>query len=227
MHELGEPVPESMTVNSQEQALAFAHKIGYPLVVRPAFTPGGRGGGFARDEQELRGRPFPALWQSPIRQCLTERSIAGYKEIEYEVLKRSRRQRHHRLRPGEPDPVGVHTGDLDRRRAHLDADRPPAPDAAQRVPAHRQRTWHRRRLQRPAGADPHSDRYFTSSRSTPRLALQRPGLQGDRHPIARLSTLIAIGYNLHELKKSHHRSELPPCLNHGRLRRLQDPTLAV
>ena len=87
MYEINEPVPESDIVHTVEEAIAFANSIGYPVVVRPAYTLGGTGGGFADTEEELRIIADNGLKLSPVHQCLIERSIAGFKEIEYEVMR--------------------------------------------------------------------------------------------------------------------------------------------
>ena len=83
---LGEPVLPSHIAMSIEEAVAVAEEIGYPVVLRPAFTLGGTGGGFADDETELREMMRNALSLSPVHQVLVEKSIKGYKEIEYEVM---------------------------------------------------------------------------------------------------------------------------------------------
>ena len=111
MIEIGEPVPESRIVHSLEESLDFAKKIGYPLIVRPAFTLGGTGGGIAKDEQELIMITNSGLAASPIEQCLIERSIAGFKEIEYEVIRDSKDNCIIVCNMENIDPVGVHTGD--------------------------------------------------------------------------------------------------------------------
>ncbi|MCQ2381411.1 MAG: carbamoyl-phosphate synthase large subunit, partial [Acidaminococcaceae bacterium] len=80
MQRIGQPVPESVTVETVSAAVKFAKKIGYPLIVRPAFTLGGTGGGFANNETELIDITEKGLEYSPIHQCLIERSIAGWKE---------------------------------------------------------------------------------------------------------------------------------------------------
>ena len=87
MHELKEPVPESEIVQFVEEAVDFAEKIGFPLIVRPAYTLGGTGGGIAATMEELIPLVSGGLNESPINQCLVERSIAGYKEIEYEMMR--------------------------------------------------------------------------------------------------------------------------------------------
>src|ERR671936_134359 len=109
--DLGEPVPESSTVTSVEQAEAFARKIGFPLVVRPAYTLGGTGGGFARDPGELADRVRAGIRASPIGQVLVERSLAGWKEIEYEVLRDASDTAITVCNMENLDPMGVHTGD--------------------------------------------------------------------------------------------------------------------
>ena len=81
MYDINEPVPESDIVHSVEEAVKFAEEIGYPVVVRPAYTLGGTGGGFADNEEELRSIADNGLKLSPVHQCLIERSIAGFKEI--------------------------------------------------------------------------------------------------------------------------------------------------
>lgn len=111
MYSLNEPVPSSAIVHSIEESLVFANSNGYPVVVRPAYTLGGTGGGFAHDESELISICENGLRASPVNQCLIEQSIAGYKEIEYEVM---RDQDDHALvvcNMENIDPVGVHTGD--------------------------------------------------------------------------------------------------------------------
>ncbi len=85
--EIGEPVLPSMIANSLEEGLAAAREIGYPVVLRPAFTLGGTGGGFADDEEEMLPLLKNALFLSPVHQVLVEKSIKGYKEIEYEVMR--------------------------------------------------------------------------------------------------------------------------------------------
>ncbi|TDM03955.1 carbamoyl-phosphate synthase large subunit [Macrococcus carouselicus] len=111
MNELGEPVPESDIVNDVQGALNFANDIGYPVIVRPAFTMGGTGGGICHDEQELIEIVTNGLKYSPVTQCLIEKSIAGYKEIEYEVMRDSNDNAIVVCNMENIDPVGIHTGD--------------------------------------------------------------------------------------------------------------------
>lgn len=111
MNELGEPVPESDIVNTVEGAIEFANLIGYPVIVRPAFTMGGTGGGIASSETELKEIAELGLKHSPVTQCLIERSIAGFKEIEYEVMRDQNDNAIVVCNMENIDPVGVHTGD--------------------------------------------------------------------------------------------------------------------
>ena len=109
--DLGEPVLPSEVVNSIEEAVEVAKKIGYPLVLRPAFTLGGTGGGFVDNEAELRELMRNALVLSPVHQVLVEKSIKGYKEIEYEVMRDKNDTAITICNMENVDPVGVHTGD--------------------------------------------------------------------------------------------------------------------
>lgn len=111
MYELHEPVPESAIVHTTQEALVFAKGNGYPVVVRPAFTLGGSGGGFAHDEEELCVICENGLKISPVHQCLIEQSIAGYKEIEYEVMRDNADNAIVVCNMENVDPVGIHTGD--------------------------------------------------------------------------------------------------------------------
>ncbi len=108
---IGEPVIPSDIANTLEEAVAVAEKIGYPVVLRPAFTLGGTGGGFAYDEAELRELAVGALAASPVSQVLVEKSVKGYKEIEFEVMRDSEDNAITICGMENIDPVGVHTGD--------------------------------------------------------------------------------------------------------------------
>ncbi|WP_226037962.1 carbamoyl-phosphate synthase large subunit [Aquibacillus saliphilus] len=111
MNELNEPVPDSAIVNTVEQACAFAAEIGFPLIVRPAYTLGGTGGGMCYDDAELRDITRNGLALSPVNQCLIERNIAGFKEVEYEVMRDKNDQAIVVCNMENIDPVGIHTGD--------------------------------------------------------------------------------------------------------------------
>ncbi|MGI6199254.1 MAG: carbamoyl-phosphate synthase large subunit [Christensenellales bacterium] len=111
MERIGQPVIPSKVVTDLEDALAFAGQIGYPVIVRPAFTLGGSGGGIAESEAELREIGLGGLRQSPIHQVLIERCIAGWKEIEFEVMRDGAGNVITVCSMENFDPVGVHTGD--------------------------------------------------------------------------------------------------------------------
>ena len=109
--ELGEPVLPSDIANSIEEGLKVVEKIGYPVVLRPAFTLGGTGGGFAENEEEFLPLMKNALALSPVHQVLIEKSIKGYKEIEYEVMRDANDTAITICNMENLDPVGIHTGD--------------------------------------------------------------------------------------------------------------------
>ncbi len=108
---IGQPVIESEITYSIEQAKEAAERIGYPVVLRPAFTLGGTGGGFADNEEELEQIMKNALKLSPVSQVLVEKSVKGYKEIEFEVMRDSKNNAITICGMENVDPVGVHTGD--------------------------------------------------------------------------------------------------------------------
>ena len=109
--EIGEPVLQSVIAESLEDGLAAAEEIGYPVVLRPAFTLGGTGGGFADNEEECAEILRGALELSPVHQVLVEKSIKGYKEIEYEVMRDNNDTAITICNMENVDPVGIHTGD--------------------------------------------------------------------------------------------------------------------
>ncbi len=108
---LGEPCIASLVVTTIEDALAFAEEVGYPVIVRPAYTLGGTGGGIAADAEELREIGGHGLRLSRVHQALIEKSIAGWKEIEYEVMRDHKGNVITVCNMENIDPVGVHTGD--------------------------------------------------------------------------------------------------------------------
>ncbi len=113
MESIGQPCIPSLVVNTVEEAVEFANQpgIGYPLIIRPAFTLGGTGGGIVNNEEELREITRNGLYLSPITQVLVEKSIAGWKEIEFEVMRDSKGNVITVCSMENFDPVGVHTGD--------------------------------------------------------------------------------------------------------------------
>ena len=111
MEAIGQPVIPSLVVNDVESAVDFANEIGYPVIIRPAFTLGGTGGGIVDNEEELREITSNGLELSPITQVLVEKCIAGWKEIEFEVIRDSDGNVITVCSMENFDPVGVHTGD--------------------------------------------------------------------------------------------------------------------
>ena len=111
MERIGEPIAASTVVTEIEDAVAFAKEIGYPVVIRPAYTLGGSGGGIANNQEELEDICANGLRLSRVGQCLIERCIAGWKEIEYEVMRDSAGNCITVCNMENIDPVGVHTGD--------------------------------------------------------------------------------------------------------------------
>ena len=111
MEEIHQPVPESEIFEELEPAIAFADKIGYPVIIRPAYTLGGTGGGIAHDRYEMEEIANRGIKLSPINQILVERSIAGWKEVEFEVMRDSADNCIIVCAMENIDPVGVHTGD--------------------------------------------------------------------------------------------------------------------
>mgnify|MGYP000950766355 CR=1 FL=1 len=111
MLEIGEPVAKSTIVNTVSEGEIFAEEIGFPLIVRPAYTLGGTGGGMANNLKELKEILQRGLQSSPISQCLLERSVAGWKEIEFEVMRDANDNCIAVCSMENIDPVGIHTGD--------------------------------------------------------------------------------------------------------------------
>src|SRR5690606_21055486 len=111
MRELNEPVPESEIIHNLEEAIEFVEKVGYPIIVRPAYTLGGTGGGICENDEDLHEIVTSGLKNSPVSQCLLEKSIAGFKEIEFEVMRDSNDNAIVVCNMENVDAVGIHTGD--------------------------------------------------------------------------------------------------------------------
>jgi carbamoyl-phosphate synthase large subunit len=111
MLEIGEPIPESAIIQSLEEGYKFVREIGYPVIIRPAYTLGGDGGGFAYNDEDFESVLKKGLAASPIHQVLVERSIKGWKEVEYEVMRDANDTCIIVCNMENMDPVGVHTGD--------------------------------------------------------------------------------------------------------------------
>ena len=111
MNEINEPVIQSDIINTMDEGIALAEIMGYPIVVRPAYTMGGSGGGIAENQDELKEILSVGLKLSPVSQVLLEKSIKGWKEIEYEVMRDSSGNKISVCNMENFDPVGIHTGD--------------------------------------------------------------------------------------------------------------------
>ena len=154
MLSIGQPCIASAVVTEVNAALDFAETIGYPVIVRPAFTLGGSGGGIAENREELHEIARGGIEASPIRQILVERCVAGWKEIEFEVVRDADGNAIAVCSMENLDPVGVHTGDsiVIAPRGH--AGRPGIPDAAHRGAGHHPLAQGGGRLQRTVRAEP-------------------------------------------------------------------------
>ncbi len=199
MKELGEPVPESMTITTYEEAKAFKDEVGLPLIIRPAFTLGGTGGGIASTEEELETIVKSGLSNSPITQCLLEKSIAGFKEIEYEVVRDAKDNCIIVCNMENFDPVGVHTGDsivVAPAQTLSDKDHQMLRDASLKMV---------RALKIQGGCnvqlalDPHSFQYYVIE-VNPRVSRSSAlASKATGYPIAQVATKIAIGYSMDEI----------------------------
>lgn len=200
MEELGQPIPESDIVHTVEEAVAFANKIGYPIIVRPAFTLGGTGGGMCDNEEELRIVAENGLKLSPATQCLIEKSIAGYKEIEYEVMRDSADNAIVVCNMENFDPVGIHTGDsivFAPSQTLSDHEYQMLRDASLKII---------RALKIEGGCnvqlalDPHSFDYYVIE-VNPRVSRSSAlASKATGYPIAKLAAKIAVGLTLDEMK---------------------------
>ena len=199
MQEIHEPIPESQIVHTIEEAVEFANREGYPLVVRPAYTLGGTGGGFVHNEEELRHITETGLKMSPVHQCLIEQSIAGYKEIEYEVMRDANDSAIVVCNMENVDPVGIHTGDsivVAPVQTLSDRENQMLRNAALKII---------RALRICGGCnvqlalDPHSFRYYVIE-VNPRVSRSSAlASKATGYPIARISAKLAVGYHLDEI----------------------------
>lgn len=200
MHELKEPTPPSEIVKNVEEAVMFAKEIGYPIIVRPAYTMGGTGGGIAFTEEEFREIVESGLSNSPITQCLVEKSIAGFKEIEYEVMRDANDNCITVCNMENIDPVGIHTGDsivVAPSQTLSDREYQMLRSASLRII---------RALKIEGGCnvqialDPNSFQYYIIE-VNPRVSRSSAlASKATGYPIAKLATKIALGYSLDELK---------------------------
>ncbi len=212
--ELGEPVLPSIITHSMEEGVKAAEEIGYPVVLRPAFTLGGTGGGFADNEMELREIMKNALKLSPVHQVLVEKSIKGYKEIEFEVMRDSKDTAITICSMENVDPVGIHTGDsivvapaqtLTSKEYHM------LSDAALRII---------RALKIEGGCnvqfalDPQSFSYFVIE-VNPRVSRSSAlASKASAYPIARVTAKVALGMTLDEIMIANTPASFEPSLDY-------------
>ena len=212
--DLGEPVVPSDISHSIEEAIEVANRIGYPVVLRPAFTLGGTGGGFADNETELVDIMKNALKLSPVHQVLVEKSIKGYKEIEFEVMRDSSDTALAICSMENVDPVGIHTGDsvvvapaqtLTNKEYHL------LRDSALKII---------RELKIEGGCnvqfalDPQSFNYYLIE-VNPRVSRSSAlASKASGFPIARVTAKIAVGMNLDEIKIANSSACFEPAIDY-------------
>ncbi len=212
--ELGEPVLPSVTVHNIEDGLRAADEIGYPVVLRPAFTLGGTGGGFADNEEECRELLKNGLNLSPVHEVLVEKSIKGYKEIEYEVMRDSNDTAIAICNMENIDPVGIHTGDsivvcpcqtLTAKEAHM------LRESALKII---------RALKVEGGCnvqfalDPHSFQYYLIE-VNPRVSRSSAlASKASGYPIARVTAKIAVGMTLDEIMLASAPAAMEPSLDY-------------
>ena len=211
---LGEPVLPSMIASSMEEGLHAAQEIGYPVVLRPAFTLGGTGGGFADNEEEFREIMKNALVLSPVHQVLVEKSIKGYKEIEYEVMRDANDTAIAICNMENLDPVGIHTGDsivvcpsqtLTNKEYHM------LRDSALKII---------RALKIQGGCnvqfalDPKSFQYYLIE-VNPRVSRSSAlASKASGYPIARVSAKICVGMHLDEIALANTPASFEPALDY-------------
>lgn len=211
---LGEPVLPSDIANTIEEGLQVARKIGYPVVLRPAFTLGGTGGGFADNEDEFKLLMKNAIALSPVHQVLIEKSVKGYKEIEYEVMRDSNDTAITICNMENFDPVGIHTGDsivvcpsqtLTNKEYHM------LRDSALKII---------RALEIEGGCnvqfalDPKSFQYYLIE-VNPRVSRSSAlASKASGYPIARVSAKIGVGMTLDEIRIANTPASFEPALDY-------------
>ncbi len=211
---IGEPVLPSFTVNTSEEGFDAARKIGYPVVLRPAFTLGGTGGGFAETEAKFTELIQTALDSSPVCQVLIEKSVKGYKEIEYEVIRDKNDTAITVCNMENIDPVGIHTGDsvvvcpsqtLSNKEYHM------LRDSALKII---------RALEIEGGCnvqfalDPDSFQYYLIE-VNPRVSRSSAlASKASGYPIARVSAKIGVGMTLDEIMLANTPACFEPALDY-------------
>ena len=212
--EIGEPVIPSEITYSLEEAKEAAKRIGYPVVLRPAFTLGGTGGGFAYDENELVEIGLNAFKLSPVHQVLIEKSVKGYKEIEFEVMRDSNDHAITICGMENVDPVGVHTGDsivVAPIMTLSDADTKMLNDSAIKII---------RELKIEGGCNvqfalnPNSSEYYLIE-VNPRVSRSSAlASKASGYPIARVTAKIAVGMALEDIQIANTNAAFEPSLDY-------------
>ena len=211
---IGEPVVPSYVVNTIEDGVAAAEKIGFPVVIRPAYTLGGTGGGFADNREEFDEIIKNALALSPVNQALVEKSVKGYKEIEYEVMRDANDTAITICNMENIDPVGIHTGDsivvcpsqtLANKEYHM------LRDSALKII---------RALEIEGGCnvqfalDPKSFDYYVIE-VNPRVSRSSAlASKASGYPIARVSAKISVGMLLNEIQIANTPASFEPALDY-------------
>lgn len=211
---IGEPVLQSLVATTFEQALKHARTIGYPVILRPAYTLGGTGGGFAYNDDQLTEISKNALKLSPVSQVLVEKSIKGYKEVEYEVMRDANNTAVTICNMENIDSVGVHTGDsmvVCPSQTLTNKEYQMLRDSAHKII---------RELDIKGGCnvqfalDPYSFQYYVIE-VNPRVSRSSAlASKASGYPIARVSAKIAIGYDLHEIDISNTPASFEPTLDY-------------
>ncbi|MCR5440501.1 MAG: carbamoyl-phosphate synthase large subunit [Lachnospiraceae bacterium] len=211
---LGEPVLPSIVVHSIEEGKKAAEEIGYPVVLRPAFTLGGTGGGFADNEDELKELLAAGLELSPVSEVLVEKSVKGYKEIEYEVIRDANDTAITVCNMENLDPVGIHTGDsivvcpsqtLTDKEYHMLRDSALKLIRALRVCGGCNVQF---------ALDPKSFKYYLIE-VNPRVSRSSAlASKASGYPIARVSAKISVGYTLEEIQLANTPACFEPALDY-------------
>ena len=211
---IGEPVIPSDIANTLEEAIDAADRIGYPVVLRPAFTLGGTGGGFAYNRKELEELAVGALEASPVNQVLIERSVKGFKEIEFEVMRDSADNAITICGMENIDPVGVHTGDsmvVAPIMTLSEHDQKMLNDSAIKLI---------RELKIEGGCNvqfalnPNSSEYYLIE-VNPRVSRSSAlASKASGYPIARVTAKIAVGMTLDEIKIANTNAAFEPSLDY-------------
>ena len=212
--ELGEPVLPSAIAKTMEEAQRIAEEIGYPVVLRPAFTLGGTGGGFAENEQEFQNLIKNAITLSPVHQVLVEKSIKGFKEIEYEVIRDANDTAITVCNMENLDPVGIHTGDsivVCPSQTLTNKEYQMLRDSALKLI---------RALKVEGGCnvqfalDPNSFKYYLIE-VNPRVSRSSAlASKASGYPIARVSAKISVGMTLDEIKLVNTPASFEPALDY-------------